>query len=119
MTRTEFFKSDEMSKIRKNIITCAVSAYVIAALSLALNIFLLDNPSGIIDSILMVVLGLLIQLLQSLFIGADMQHAHRFLFGQLHGKIIQKQGFPRSRKSRKAGDGKRRRNASRSRQNLL
>ena len=65
MTRTEFFKSDEMSKIRKNIITCAVSAYVIAALSLALNIFLLDNPSGIIDSILMVVLGLLIQLLQS------------------------------------------------------
>ncbi|MBR5358337.1 MAG: hypothetical protein IK128_03885 [Clostridiales bacterium] len=65
MTRREFYKSDEMAQVRKNIRVCAISAYVIAALSLLVNLLLLDNPTGILDSITMVVLGLLIQLLQS------------------------------------------------------
>lgn len=65
MTRREFYKSDEMAQVRKSIRVCAISAYVIAALSLLVNLLLLDNPTGILDSITMVVLGLLIQLLQS------------------------------------------------------
>ncbi|MBO4425617.1 MAG: hypothetical protein J5776_01280 [Clostridiales bacterium] len=65
MTRREFYKSDEMAQVRKNIRVCAISAYVIAALSLLVNLLLLDNPTGVLDSITMVVLGLLIQLLQS------------------------------------------------------
>lgn len=65
MTRREFLKSPEMDKIRKNIYSCAIAGYIIAVLSLLVNILLLGNYVGILDTITMVVLSLLIHLLQS------------------------------------------------------
>ena len=65
MTKREFYKSPEMDKVRKGINGCAIAGYITAAISLALNLLLLDNPSGILDSIIIVVLSLLVQLLQS------------------------------------------------------
>ncbi len=65
MTRKEFLKTPEQSLNRKNINSCAITGYVIAAISLAVNIFMLDNYWGILDSILIVVASLFIQLLQS------------------------------------------------------
>ena len=65
MTKREFYKSPEMDKVRKGINGCAIAGYITAAISLALNLLLLDNPSGIIDTVLIIVLSLLIQLIQS------------------------------------------------------
>ncbi len=65
MTRREFLKSPEMNKVRKNINSCAITGYIISVLSLLVNLFLFDNPSGIIDSILIVILCVLIHVLQS------------------------------------------------------
>ena len=65
MTRREFYKSSEMDSTRKNINGCAIAGYIVAALSLAANLFLLDNPAGIIDTILIIILSILIQTLQS------------------------------------------------------
>lgn len=65
MTRREFYKSSEMDSVRKNISGCAIAGYIIAVLSLVANLLLLDNPSGIIDTVLIIVLSLLIQLIQS------------------------------------------------------
>jgi len=65
MTRREFYKSSEMDSVRKNINACAIAGYIIAVISLVANLLLLDNPAGIIDSILIIVLSLLIQLTQS------------------------------------------------------
>ena len=65
MTRREFYKSSEMDSTRKNINGCAIAGYIVAALSLVANLFLLDNPSGIIDTILIVILSILVQTIQS------------------------------------------------------
>ena len=65
MTRREFLKTDEMSKVRKNLNGCAISGYIIAVLSFALNAFLFGEYITIVDSILLIILCLLIQLLQS------------------------------------------------------
>ena len=65
MTRREFYKSSEMDSVRKSINGCAIAGYVVAALSLVANLLLLDNPSGIIDTILIIILSILIQTIQS------------------------------------------------------
>ena len=65
MTRREFYKSSEMDSTRKNINGCAIAGYIVAALSLVANLFLLDNPSGIADSVLIIILSILIQTIQS------------------------------------------------------
>ena len=65
MTRREFYKSSEMDSVRKNINGCAIAGYIVAVLSLVANLLLLDNPSGIIDTILIVILSILIQTIQS------------------------------------------------------
>ena len=65
MTRREFYKSSEMDSVRKSINGCAIAGYIVAALSLVANLLLLDNPSGIIDTILIVILSILVQTLQS------------------------------------------------------
>ena len=65
MTRREFYKSSEMDSTRKNINGCAIAGYIVAALSLVANLLLLDNPSGIIDTILIIILSILIQTIQS------------------------------------------------------
>ena len=65
MTRREFYKSSEMDSVRKSINSCAIAGYIVAALSLVANLFLLDNPSGIADSVLIIILSILIQTLQS------------------------------------------------------
>ena len=65
MTRLEYLKSPEMNLIRKNINTCAIMGYVIAALSFGINYFMYQSLSGIFDAVLIVVCSLLIQLLQS------------------------------------------------------
>ncbi len=65
MTRREFYKSSEMDSTRKNINGCAIAGYIVAALSLVANLLLLDNPAGIIDSILIIILSILIQTIQS------------------------------------------------------
>ena len=65
MTRLEYLKSPEMNLIRKNINTCAIMGYVIAALSSGINYFMYQSLSGIFDAVLIVVCSLLIQLLQS------------------------------------------------------
>ena len=65
MTKREFYKSSEMDSVRKNINGCAIAGYIIAVLSLVANLLLRDNPSGIIDTVLIIVLSLLIQLIQS------------------------------------------------------
>lgn len=65
MTRLEYLKSPEMSLVRKNINTCAIMGYVIAALSFGINYFMYQSLSGIFDAVLIVVCSLLIQLLQS------------------------------------------------------
>ena len=65
MTRREFYKSSEMDSVRKNINASAIAGYIISAISLALNLLLLDNPAGIIDSVLIIILSLLVQLIQS------------------------------------------------------
>ena len=65
MTRLEYLKSPEMTPIRKNINSCAIIGYVIAALSIVLNLFVYNNPYGLIDCALIVICSLLIHLLQS------------------------------------------------------
>lgn len=65
MTRREFYKSSEMDSVRKSINGCAIAGYIVAALSLVANLLLLDNPSGIIDTILIVILSILVQTIQS------------------------------------------------------
>lgn len=65
MTRREFYKSSEMDSVRKSINSCAIAGYIVAALSLVANLLLLDNPSGIIDTILIVILSILVQTIQS------------------------------------------------------
>ena len=54
-----------MDSTRKNINGCAIAGYIVAALSLVANLFLLDNPSGIADSVLIIILSILIQTIQS------------------------------------------------------
>ena len=65
MTRLEYLKSPDMTPIRKNINSCAIIGYVIAALSIVLNLFVYNNPYGLIDCALIVICSLLIHLLQS------------------------------------------------------
>ncbi len=65
MTRREFYKSSEMDSVRKSINGCAIAGYIVAAISLVANLLLLDNPSGIIDTILIIILSILIQTIQS------------------------------------------------------
>ncbi|MCR5593170.1 MAG: hypothetical protein K6F79_05425 [Saccharofermentans sp.] len=65
MTRNEYLKTPEQSVNRKNILSCAICGYVVAGISLVINLFFLGNYMGIIDSIFIVVMALLIQLLQS------------------------------------------------------
>jgi uncharacterized membrane protein HdeD (DUF308 family) len=65
MTRRQFYKSEEMTPIRKQINTCAICAYVCAGISLIAGILLLGNASIIIDVALVVICGVLIHVLQS------------------------------------------------------
>ena len=64
MTRNQFLKTEEMKPIKKQIISCAVICYVLAVISIAANYFL-TGELNLLDPIILVVFGLLIQLLQS------------------------------------------------------
>ena len=64
MTRNQFLKTEEMKPIKKQIISCAVICYVLAVISIAANYFL-NGELNLLDPIILVVFGLLIQLLQS------------------------------------------------------
>ena len=61
MTRNEFLKTDEMTKNRKQIISSAVACYILAAISIGAN-YILNGTLDILDPIILVVFGLLIQL---------------------------------------------------------
>ena len=65
MTRSEFFKSDEMTQIRKGINSIAISGYIVAVLSFIVNVVIFQEYTAIVDSVFMVIMCLLIQLLQS------------------------------------------------------
>lgn len=65
MTRTEFLKTPEQSVNRKNIKSCAICGYVVAGISLIINVFMLGNYLGVIDFLFLIAMALLIQLLQS------------------------------------------------------
>lgn len=65
MTRTEFLKTPEQAVNRKNILSCAICGYIVAGLSLIINIVMFQNYLGIIDTIFLVAMSLLIHLLQS------------------------------------------------------
>lgn len=64
MTRNQFLKTEEMKPMKKQIISCAVICYVLAVISIAANYFL-NGELNLLDPIILVVFGLLIQLLQS------------------------------------------------------
>ncbi len=64
MTRNQFLKTEEMKPIKKQIISCAVICYVLAVISIAANYFL-NGELNLLDPIILVVFGLLIQFLQS------------------------------------------------------
>ena len=64
MTRNQFLKTEEMKPMKKQIISCAVICYVLAVISIAANYFL-TGELNLLDPIILVVFGLLIQLLQS------------------------------------------------------
>lgn len=64
MTKREFYKSEEMRPVRKQINSSAICAYVCAGISLIAGL-LIGNPLIIIDVILVVVCGLLVHLIQS------------------------------------------------------
>ena len=65
MTKKEFYRSEDQKKNRKNIISCAITGYVIAVLGLVINLAVFDNPAGIIDAILIIVTSIFIHTLQS------------------------------------------------------
>lgn len=65
MTRRQFLKTDEMKKIRTQIITCAIACYVIAAISVAFGYYLYGTFETVVDAVLLIFFGLLIHLLQS------------------------------------------------------
>ncbi len=65
MTRREFLKTDEMTKIRKNIYSCAIAGYIMAVISFILNVVVFGEYFGIADSVLLIILCLIIHLLQS------------------------------------------------------
>ena len=65
MTRREFLKTPEQAINRKNINVCAICGYVVAAISLVLNIAVFDNYAAILDTILVIAASLIIHLLQS------------------------------------------------------
>ena len=64
MTRNEFLKTAEMKQIRKQINSCGISCYILAVISLAATYYL-SGELNILDPIILIVFGLLIQLLQS------------------------------------------------------
>ena len=65
MTRQEFFKSPKMKSISSNIFSCAVLGYVIAGLTLYLNVIRGGNYASIPTVVVLVACSLLIHLLQS------------------------------------------------------
>ena len=65
MTQREFFKSPQMNAISKNIFTCAVIGYVIAGLTLYLDVIKSGNYYSIATVVVLAVCSVLIHLLQS------------------------------------------------------
>ena len=65
MTRQEFFKSPKMKSISSNIFSSAVLGYVIAGLTLYLNVIRGGNYASIPTVVVLVACSLLIHLLQS------------------------------------------------------
>lgn len=65
MTRNQFLKTPEMTQYRKQINSCAVCCYICAGISLVAGLLLFGSASVLIDVILVVVCGVLIQTLQS------------------------------------------------------
>ena len=64
MTRSQFLKTEEMRQVRKQINSCGITCYVLAAVSL-IAYLVLYGTLNLLDPIVLIVLGLLVQLLQS------------------------------------------------------
>lgn len=62
LTQKEFYRHGAMSKIRGNIIVCAVIAYISAATTFLVNVLFVQYFFGIVDVLLLLGLGLGIQL---------------------------------------------------------
>lgn len=62
MTKKEFFHHPDMKKQRTNINTSGICMYVFAGVTLLVNVILASNPQGLLDVLLLAVLGLGIQL---------------------------------------------------------
>ena len=65
MTRQEFFKSPKMKSISGNIFSCAVLGYVIAGLTLYLDVIKSGKYTSIATVVVLLACSLLIHLLQS------------------------------------------------------
>ena len=65
MTRQEFFKSPKMKAISSNIFSCAVLGYVIAGLTLYLDVIRGGKYTSIATVVVLLACSLLIHLLQS------------------------------------------------------
>lgn len=65
MTRWEFYKSNKMRAVSKNIFTCAVLGYVLSGLTLYLNVIKNGLYSSIPTVVVLLACSVLIHLLQS------------------------------------------------------
>ena len=65
MTRREFFKSNEMKKVRASINGCAFCGYAVALAGVILNYVYYKTLNTILDAVIIVAACLCIQLLQS------------------------------------------------------
>lgn len=65
VTKKEFFKSQEMSKVSKNINASAIMMYIVAGITLLANVIYTGNALGLLDVFVVIGMGLGIQLAQS------------------------------------------------------
>lgn len=65
VTKKEFFKSQEMSKVAKNINASAIMMYIVAGITLLANVIYTGNALGLLDVFVVIGIGLGIQLAQS------------------------------------------------------
>lgn len=65
ISKQEFYKKHASKSVRSNVRTGAILAYVVAGISLVAGVLLMGNPFILVDVVIMVLLGLGVQLLQS------------------------------------------------------
>ena len=65
ISKREFYKTHASKSVRSNVRTGAILAYVVAGISLVAGILLMGNPFILVDVVIVVLLGLGVQLLQS------------------------------------------------------